>query len=658
VNTLSHFEPKATNADAFAAWASVYDQQRNPLLALEDRILKCILPDFKGKTAVDIGCGTGRWLSHLAQGGVTSLYGLDNSPAMLEVAGRRCSTTTQLIQAELPLIPLDSNSTDLALASFVFSYVADLESCVLEMARVVRAGGDLFISDMHPETAAALGWTRGFSSAGQTYQLAVQNHSIGAVINTAVSKGFRLATCLEPQFGDSEYDLFRLDGRELAWKQSIGMPPIYLLHFRRLPEAPEITRKESSVPLVVHGARCAVGPHELIAASVDLHGGPIASMLSDAVPAHDYVANDACDLDLSGYLLLPGLINAHDHLEFALFPRLGSPLYRNATEWALDIQVTEAETIRVHKRVPREVRLWWGGLRNLLSGVTTVCHHNPWDAVLQSEDFPVRVLREYGWEHSLAFASDIPAAMLRTGPEVPFVIHAGEGVDLTAAEELLVLDGMGALNDRSVLVHGLALEETAITLLNERGSALVVCPSSNEFLFQLNHTPQQLLAIDRLALGSDSPLTADGNLLDELRFTRDKALVTPERLYRMVTTHASRILRLRRGEGSLRVGAAGDLVALRHRDGDPAEILSGLSWRDVDLVIVGGIVRLASPAVFNRLPAQTRRELSPLQIEDEIRWLRGPVLELLRSAENVLGTGNVRLGGLRVSITEGTNDAR
>jgi len=32
---------------------------------------------------------------------------------------------------------------------------------------------------------------------------------------------------------------------------------------------------------------------------------------------------EGVELDLEGLQVLPGLINAHDHLEFALFPRLG-----------------------------------------------------------------------------------------------------------------------------------------------------------------------------------------------------------------------------------------------------------------------------------------------------------------------------------------------
>jgi hypothetical protein len=125
----------------------------------------------------------------------------------------------------------------------------------------------------------------------------------------------------------------------------------------------------------------------------------------------------------------------------------------------------------------------------------------------------------------------------------------------------------------------------------------------------------------------------------------------------MVTTLASGILRLHRGEGTLRVGAVGDLIAVRYRIGNPAEILTRSSWRDIELVLVDGNVRLASSGVFNRLPAQARLGLTPLEVEGEIRWIRGPMLEFLRLAETVLGAGNVRVGGLRVSIAEEVHDA-
>jgi ubiquinone/menaquinone biosynthesis C-methylase UbiE len=472
VSTLHQVGTAETNAEAFGAWASVYEQQQNPLLSLEERYLSRLLPDTSQKDVIDVGCGTGRWLAHFSRVGVRSLCGIDSSTEMLEAAGAKHLANTCLVRAELPSIPIESNSMDLAIASFVLSYVKELENCASDLARVLRAGGDLFISDMHPNTAATLGWSRSFSTSGRTYKLAFEKRHIAEVIDIMVSQGFSLTACIEPCFGTPERDLFGTCAKDSAWRAVDGKPPIYLLHFRRLP-----CGSDETSTFALDGAHCALGPGERLPASLSIQGGFISSILG-ALPSPTYhVSNETNDFDLRGYLLLPGLVNAHDHLEFALFPRLGSGPDANATEWATEIQVNDAETIALHKKVPEEVRLWWGGIRNLLCGVTTVCHHNPLHPLLRLPQFPVHVVQEYGWEHSLAFGSDVSGALQKTSDLEPFLIHAGEGIDAIAFAELQTLDALGALESRTVLVHGLAMDKSGVTMLNERKSALVICPS-------------------------------------------------------------------------------------------------------------------------------------------------------------------------------------
>ena len=163
-------------------------------------------------------------------------------------------------------------------------------------------------------------------------------------------------------------------------------------------------------------------------------------------------------LDLSGFLILPGLINSHDHLDLDLFPRLGRGPYRNATEWAEDIYRPNESPIREHLRVPKAIRLFWGGIKNLLSGVTSVAHHNPYESQVFKRDFPVRVVRHYGWAHSIRFSPDWFTRFRRTPRRHPFIIHLAEGTDEQSRRELYELDTVSALGPSTVLVHAVALQ--------------------------------------------------------------------------------------------------------------------------------------------------------------------------------------------------------
>jgi hypothetical protein len=351
------------------------------------------------------------------------------------------------------------------------------------------------------------------------------------------------------------------------------------------------------------------------------------------------------EIDLSDFLIMPGFINAHDHLQFALHPRLADPPYGNYVQWGIDIHHKFPEVIAKHRSVPRDVRLRWGGIRNLLCGATTVSHHDPLWPELQREDFPVRVVQRYGWGHSLALGGDLRANRFALPKEYPFIIHACEGVDAQAKEELRGLEELGLLDAAAVIVHGLAIDEIGVALMRERRTSLIVCPSSNRFLYGEVPNMTLLSVIDDVALGNDSPLTAEGDLLDEIRFAIRICAIPPDSVYCMVTKAPAAALRLGDGEGTLNVGGVGDLIAVRDTGRDPAEMLSTLSMHDVEFVMTGGRVQLASEAVREQLPPKDKDSLEALWVDGTVRWLRAPIEALLHQAEEVLGTGKVRLGG-------------
>jgi cytosine/adenosine deaminase-related metal-dependent hydrolase len=346
---------------------------------------------------------------------------------------------------------------------------------------------------------------------------------------------------------------------------------------------------------------------------------------------------NACALDLSGHVRLPGLINAHDHLEFNLFPMLGRGGYRNASEWARDIHHPERSPLREHLRVPKAVRLWWGALKNLLSGVTTVCHHNPYETEVFGPDFPVRVVRQMAWAHSLAFESGL-AERFRAAPRKwPFVVHCGEGVDASARGEVRSLDAKGALDSRTAIVHGVGLTPAGIDLVRRRGASVIWCPSSNVGMLGRTVSRAVLHSGVPVALATDSALSAPVDLLDELSVARRYLPAT--RLYEMVTSVPARILRLSRR------ARAGDWIAVRSNARTPWDALLDGS---VALVVVAGRIRLISPELAQQIPKPERRRFQMLHVEH-----RAPVLVdadvagLHRAAAKHLA-GDLRLAGKKI----------
>jgi cytosine/adenosine deaminase-related metal-dependent hydrolase len=332
--------------------------------------------------------------------------------------------------------------------------------------------------------------------------------------------------------------------------------------------------------MILHGARVALGPDAAAELDIEIRGARI-----HALRKPSKASSRSQEVDLSGRLILPGLINAHDHLEFSTFPRLGRGPYPNAGAWARDVYRPDESPVKEQLAIPKRVRLMWGGLINVGSGVTTVCHHNPWYGVFERK-FPVRVVKRLGWAHSLEYSKDVAERYRQTPPEWPFILHLGEGTDRKSKREIFELDALGALGPNTVLTHAVALAGRGLRLAKERGAALIWCPSSNLFLLGRTLSTKTLSSGIPIALGTDSTLTSKGNLLDELRVARAVSGLSGAVLYRMVTEDAARILRLRRGEGTLVAGGVADLIALPDAGRTPAETL--LRTRCPTLVIVGG----------------------------------------------------------------------
>lgn len=99
---------------------------------------------------VDVGTGTGFVAAGLA-GRAGTVVGVDNSPAMLAVAASNLSAlaadNVTLADGDIDDLPLPDDSADVAVANMVLHHAPDPAAMLAEMARVVRPGGTIAITD-------------------------------------------------------------------------------------------------------------------------------------------------------------------------------------------------------------------------------------------------------------------------------------------------------------------------------------------------------------------------------------------------------------------------------------------------------------------------------------------------------------------------------
>ena len=180
-------------------WSEVYDHDLNPLVALEEPVVREALGDASGLAVLDLGCGTGRHALWLAGAGAR-VTAVDFSEGMLSEARRKpgAEAVRFLVHDLHQPLPFEAASFDRVVSGLVLEHLRDLGFVFGEARRVLRPGGRAVVSAMHPAMFLRGAFARFTDPAtGEKVSPGSLSHSLGDFVMAAVRGGFELEDVTE-----------------------------------------------------------------------------------------------------------------------------------------------------------------------------------------------------------------------------------------------------------------------------------------------------------------------------------------------------------------------------------------------------------------------------------------------------------------------------
>jgi cytosine/adenosine deaminase-related metal-dependent hydrolase len=384
-----------------------------------------------------------------------------------------------------------------------------------------------------------------------------------------------------------------------------------------------------------HARRQTLRARYLFPVDAPVVAGGSVTIERDRIVAVGKGGGDAPTLDLGNVAILPGLVNAHTHLEFSDFERpLGSPGIHFSDWLRLVIDFRRQSTER---NVPQSAAL--GLAESFRAGVAalgeiatsgwspSVFNQSPIEAtvfgeVLNLREELVEEKLQQAEAHLTTCAESADGWTAGISPHAPYTLHQemfvrlvdlavrrGASVAMHLAEspeelELLrqatgpirqLLDELGVWNDRaiprgsrpldylrqlarcqrSLVVHGNYLDaaEIAFAGMNAETMSVVYCPRTHAYF---GHEPYPLVALlsvgANVALGTDSRASnPDLELFEEIRFAARRHPIAPAAALELGTLAGARALGIDGDFGSIRAGKRACLTIVQLPEHDAAD---------------------------------------------------------------------------------------
>ncbi|WP_457945358.1 class I SAM-dependent methyltransferase [Caproiciproducens sp. LBM24188] len=207
--------------DTFFNKYSNMDRSKNGLEgAGEWHELKNMLPDFKDKRVLDLGCGFGWHCRYAVENGARSVIGIDISQKMLSEAKSKTKCgNIEYICMPIEDIDFPEESFDVVISSLALHYIKSFEDVLDRVYKCLSRGGDFIFSVEHPIFTAQgpqdwyyddkgniLHWpvdhyfTEGIRNAKFLDEEVIKYHrTLTTYLNSLIKIGFEITGVVEPK---------------------------------------------------------------------------------------------------------------------------------------------------------------------------------------------------------------------------------------------------------------------------------------------------------------------------------------------------------------------------------------------------------------------------------------------------------------------------
>jgi len=396
-----------------------------------------------------------------------------------------------------------------------------------------------------------------------------------------------------------------------------------------------------------------VTPDQVIDGQLLVEGQKITCVAAGDQCSTQAGAAGATVIDTQG-IIAPGMIDTHNHILFDVFDGddwKPTQVYTNHNQWTsepryaamLDVKQclvndsqgkptwcantsygTAAGSLRCEFDKFGELKALVAGTTSVvgLPGTSSAC----FGSIARSIDVSQNGLGTDTIQTSATFPPSTTSAdgvcnNFASGSTTAYLIHCGEGTDATALGEFATLSSVTTtpgclLAPQTTITHGTAFGAAEFASMAQHGMKLTWSPASNVSLYgQTADIPMALAAGVTVALAPDWSMGGSQSLLDEMRFADawDNAhfgdRLAASDLLAMTTTNAASALALSDKIGRIAVGYLADLAVYAGDTTKPYDAVVAATPKDVELVMVGGVVVYGDAALVAAGPAQPPCEM-------------------------------------------------